>query len=31
MTMIIAIAVAGYGFYISLGGRPLFGQIFREE
>jgi serine/threonine-protein kinase len=31
MTMIIAIAFAAYGFYISLGGRPLFGQIFREE
>jgi serine/threonine-protein kinase len=31
MTMIIAIAVAGYGFYISLGGRPLLGQILREE
>ena len=31
MTMIIAFAVALYGFTISLGGRPLFGQIFREE
>jgi Protein kinase domain len=31
MTIIIAIAVTVYGFAISLGGRPLFGQIFREE
>ncbi len=27
MTMIIAVAVALYGFYISLGGRSLFGQL----
>jgi hypothetical protein len=31
MTMIIAIAVALYGFTISLGGRALFGRILREE
>jgi hypothetical protein len=31
MTMIIAIAVALYGFTISLGGRSVFGQILREE
>jgi hypothetical protein len=29
-TLIIVAAVALYGFYTSLGGRPLFGRIDRE-
>ncbi len=31
MTMVIVIVVALYGFAVSLGGRPLFGRLLREE
>jgi len=31
MTVAIVIAIALYGFYISLGGRPIFGRLGREE
>jgi hypothetical protein len=31
MTMIIAVAIALYGFYIALGGRSLFGQLALDK
>jgi hypothetical protein len=31
LTLIIIVAVAGYGFYTSLGGRPVFGRIDQDE
>jgi hypothetical protein len=31
LTLTIVLAVAVYGFYTSLGGRPVFGQIEHEE
>jgi hypothetical protein len=31
VALLIPLAVLAYGFYVSLGGRPLFGRVLVEE